>query len=67
MENEKSNPCNNCARSLNCPTDCALHTFWHPAVECHNRDCFLNYELGCLINIDYCCGANPECRFEEDE
>ena len=51
------NPCNICKRSDNCD-GCILNDLsWHSG-ECYNDDCMLQYDCGCLLNLDNVCKSS---------
>lgn len=57
------NPCDVCQSARNCE-GCVLGRAWRKSGECANRECFCNYDCGCLLGLDDSCKAST-CYREE--
>lgn len=62
------NPCNICEHKSKCLTlDCVFSTLTHTgSSECHNYDCMIHTECGCLFSFDERCAASTCYKPDED-
>ena len=51
------NPCNICKHTDDCD-GCILDDLVFHSAECNNYDCMLNYDCGCLLNMDEKCKSS---------